>query len=301
MNMKNLKARSRSTSDGFSLLELMVSLTVMLIVAGSTLYILSYSQRLFVSQQMQADMHAGLRGSFELLTQEIGQAGALPSVTKTLTPTISSSSSAQNVPISSTSGLFVGEKLTVDTGSSQETITVTAIGPNQITAIFSKSHSAGSVAVARGVFPEGIFSSSTSTSLKIVGDINADGTLSYVQYDCDTAAGTLTRSITTVDPSVTTRNASQTLLTNLTANPGGTPCFQYGTAISASGYTFIPSVAVSLTLQTSQRDAQTGAFVTMTKSFSNLSSRNILTGITLAQAGVTNRLQPTPPGLPLGP
>jgi hypothetical protein len=273
----------------------------MLIVAGSTLYILSYSQRLFVSQQMQADMHAGLRGSFELLTQEIGQAGALPSVTKTLTPTISSSSSAQNVPISSTSGLFVGEKLTVDTGSSQETITVTAIGPNQITAIFSKSHSAGSVAVARGVFPEGIFSSSTSTSLKIVGDINADGTLSYVQYDCDTAAGTLTRSITTVDPSVTTRNASQTLLTNLTANPGGTPCFQYGTAISASGYTFIPSVAVSLTLQTSQRDAQTGAFVTMTKSFSNLSSRNILTGITLAQAGVTNRLQPTPPGLPLGP
>jgi len=302
MNMKNLKPRSGSASDGFSLLELMVSLTVMLIVAGSTLSVLSYSQKLFVSQQMQADMHAGLRGAFELLTQEIGQAGALNFQAQTLSAAVTSSSSAQTVSISSSANMFVGEQLTVGTGSSQETVTVTAIpGATQVTGIFQKNHATASPIVARGIFPQGVLSSSSSTSLKMFGDINGNGTLTYVQYDCDMTAGTLSRSITTIAPGVTTRSASQTLLTDMITNPGGTPCFQYGAAVSAGGYSFIPSVAVSLTLQTARQDAQTGAYVTMTKSFSNLSSRNILTGITLAQAGVTNRLQPTPPGIPLGP
>jgi prepilin-type N-terminal cleavage/methylation domain-containing protein len=290
-------------NNGFSLLELLVSLTVMLIVAGSALSALSYSQKLYSSQQTQADMHAGLRGTFELMTQEIGQAGALNFTPQTLTPTITGGASAQNIPISSTANIFVGEKLTVDTGSSQEVVTVTAIGSNQITAIFTLSHSAGTPVAARGVFPQGVLSGSTATSLKIFGDINADNTLVYVQYDCDTTAGTLTRSVTTIAPGVTTQNTAQTLLTNLVTNPGGTPCFQYGAPVTASGYTFIPSVAVSLTVQTSKRDPQTGAFVTMTKSFSNLSSRNILAGLTMAQASpaVTNRLQGTPTGLPLGP
>jgi len=292
---------ARICEHGFSMLELLVSLTVMLVVAGAALTVLSYAQKMYSSQQMQADMHGGLRGAFELMTQEIGQAGALSSATYTLTPAITSGASAQNVPISSTTGIFVGQKLIVDTGTSQETVTVTAIGSNQISAIFSKSHSAGSIAAGRGVFPQGVLSSSTSTSLKIFGDINADGSLVYVQYDCDTTAGTLARSVTTIAPGVTTQNASQTLLTNLVANPSGTPCFQYATSITASGYTFVPSVGVSLTVQTSKRDPQTGAFVTLTKSFSNLSSRNVLAGLALAQASpaVTNRLQPTPTGVPL--
>jgi hypothetical protein len=237
------------------------------------------------------------------MTQEIGQAGALSSDVKTLTPTIHAGTSAQSVAISSTTGIFIGEKLTVDTGGSQEIVSVIDIGSNQITAVFTKDHSGGAPVVARGVFPQGVLSSSTSTSLKLFGDVNADGSLVYVQYDCDTTGGTLTRSITAIAPGVTTRNPSQTLLTNLIANPGGTPCFQYASAVSASGYTFIPSVGISLTVQTSQRDQQTGSFVTMTKSFSNLSSRNILAGLTMAQATppVTNRLEPTPAGLPLGP
>jgi len=285
------------------MIELLVSLTVLLVVAAIALAALSSAERLYTSQQSQVDMHAGLRGSFELMTQEIGQAGALNFNVKTLTPTIHAGASAQSVAISSTAGIFIGEKLTIDTGSSQELLSVTDIGSNQITAVFTKDHAAGALVAARGVFPQGVLSSSTATSLKIMGDVNADGLLDYVQYDCDTTAGTLTRSITTIAPGVTTRNASQILLTNLIANPGGTPCFQYASAVNASGYTFVPSVGISLTVQTSQRDPQTGAFVTMTKSFSNLSSRSILAGLAMAQAtpAITNRLQATPPGLPLGP
>jgi prepilin-type N-terminal cleavage/methylation domain-containing protein len=297
MNQRN----ARSREDGFSMVELLVSLTVMLVVAGAALSVLSYAQKMYSTQQMQADMHGGLRGAFELMSQEIGQAGALSSATYTLTPAITSGAAAQSVAINSTNAIFVGQKLVVDTGASQETVTVTAIGTNQISAIFSKSHAAGAVVAGRGVFPQGVLSSSTSTSLKIFGDINADGSLVYVQYDCDTAAGTLARSVTTITPGVTTQNASTFLLTNLVANPSGTPCFQYAGSITAAGYTFVPSVGVSLTVQTSQRDPQTGSFVTMTKSFSNLSSRNVLAGLALAQASpaVTNRLQPTPPSVPL--
>ena len=303
MMIRNPHLPRTKPDAGFSLIEMLVSLTVMIIIAGAALAALSYSQRIYTTQQMQADMHAGLRGAFELMTQEIGQAGALNFTPQTLTPTVHAGTTGQNIAISSSANIFVGEKLTVDTGSSLEIVQVTSIDSNQISAIFGKDHSAGTPVVAQGVFPQGVLSTSTATSLQLVGDINADNSLTYVQYDCDTTAGTLTRSITTLAPAVTTRNASQTLLTNLIANPGGTPCFQYGAAVTASGYTFHPSVAVSLTVQTSKRDPQTGAFVTMTKSFSNLSSRNVLAGLTMAQASpaITNRLQSTPPGVPLGP
>src|ERR1043166_8882159 len=177
---------SHRREAGFSLVELIVSFTVLLLVAGIALTALVYSQRIYMSQQSQADMHAGLRGAFELMTQEIGQAGALNFTTQTLTPTIHGCSSAQNVAISSSANIFVGEKLLVDTGGSQESVAVTAVGSNQITAIFTHDHAAGVLVTVRGVFPQGVLSSSTSTSLKIVGDVNADGTLSYVQYDCET-------------------------------------------------------------------------------------------------------------------
>ena len=304
MNKMDLKAESHYGSKGFSLLELMVSLTVMLIVSAATLSALSYSQRIFVSQQSQADMHSGLRAAFESMTQEIGQAGALNFGPQTITAAVTGSTSAQTISVSSTNGAYVGMLLTVGTGSTQEVVTITAVpSSNTISGIFKQSRAVGTPIVARGVFPQGVLSGSTSTSMSLFGDINADGSLIYIQYDCDTNAGTLSRSATTLAPGVTTRAASVILLNNLVANPDGTPCFQYGASVTASGYTFIPSVAVSLTVRTSQRDPQTNAYVTMTKSFSNLSSRNVLAGLAMAQASpaITNRLQPTPPGLPLGP
>ena len=306
--MKLMITRSPNRDErGFSLLEALVSLAVLLIIAGAALSALSYAQKIYGSQQMQADMHAGLRATFELMTQEIGQAGALNFTPQTVTQTIHGSTTAQNVVLSSAANIFVGELLTIDTGGNQEAVQVTAVNSNQITGVFKQDHAGGVPVLALGVFPQGILSSSSANSLQLVGDINADGALDYVQYDCDPAAATLSRSITTIAPGVTTRNASQILLNNLKPNPGGTPCFQYGTSVSvtigSSTYTFIPSVAVSLTVQTSKRDEQTGAFITMTKSFSNLTSRNVLAGLTLAQANppVATRLQSTPPGLPLGP
>ncbi len=300
--------RKRKHNEGFSLLELLVSMAVMLVGASVALSALFVAQKIYGSQQLQADMHAGLRSSFELVTQEIGQAGALNFAPQTLTAAVTANASAQTVTVSSSANVFVGERLTVDTTSSGETVLVTAVpSSNQIRGIFTKNHANGAAVVAQGVFPQGVLSGSTATALKLFGDINGDGSLSYVRYDCDTAAGTLTRSITTLGPGVTTQNPPQILLNTLIANPDGTPCFQYSTpvtvTVNSTTYTFIPNLAVLLTVKTAKIDPQTRTFVTMTKSFSNLASRNVLAGLTMAQAStpVTTRLQSTPPGLPLAP
>ena len=292
--------------DGFSVLEMIVCTVVLVVVACTGLSVLSYSMKSYQSQQMQADMHASLRGTLALLSQEIGQAGSLNLAPKSISGVVIGSTAAQTVVLNSTQNIFIGEKLTVDTGSNQEVVQVAALpGFNQVTGIFKKDHANGSPVLAQGVFPHGILSASTATSLKFFGDINADGSLAYVQYDYDATAGTLTRSITTVAPGVTTQTASEKLLTNLVANPGGTSFFQYGNTTTvntgSATYTFIPSVAVTISIQTSRVDPQTGAFVIMTKSVSNLTARNVLAGLSLAQASpaVTDRLQPTPPGLPL--
>ena len=308
MIVRTSHMRRQRQNAGFSVLELLVCMGMLIVVSGAALSALSYSTKMYRSQLLQSDMHANLRGTLALLTQEIGQAGSLNTSPKALAAAVTGSTSAQTVTLNSVSNLFVGEKLIVDAGGAQEIVQITGFfGTSQITGIFKKNHANAAPVFTQGVFAQGVLSSSTANSLKLFGDINADGSLCYVQYDYDSTAGTLSRSITTIAPGVTTRNASETLLTNLVANPGGTAFFQYGTAVNVTvnsvTYSFIPSVAVSVSIRTSKIDPQTHTYDVMTKSFSNLAARNVLAGLTLVQSSpaITNQLQPTPPGLPLGP
>jgi len=283
---------------GFSLLELLASMAILLVVSGAAFSALVAYQKSYGSTLLKSDMNASMRDALALLGQEIGQAGLVSLLPAQLGASITPSSSAQSVAVSSTSGIFVGEKLLIDAGSSQELVAITAVGtsPSSITGIFAKAHSSGAPVSAAGVFSQGVLSSSTGTQLQLLGDINADGTLAYVRYDCDTTAGTLSRSITPI--SAYASNPPAVLVQNLVANPDGTPCFSY-TRTTVGGYTFVTSVALTLSIQTATRDPQTGAYVTMTKSFLNLTPRNLLAGVALAQAGWTERLQPTPPRVPL--
>ena len=181
-----------------------------------------------------------------------------------------------------------------------EEVTVTAVDAanSTLTAVFTKNHATNALIKAYGIFPQGVLSSSTGTQLRIFGDINGDGTIAYVQYTCDTGAGTLSRSVTTVTPTTSTMTSSQVLVGDITANPGGTPCFQY-TSRTAGPYTFVTSVAVTLSARTSSLDPQTGQYGTMTKSFLNLSPRNVLTALSFVLKGYSDRVQNTPPNIPL--
>jgi len=284
---------------GFSLLELMVSLALLLIVAGAAFSSLTTYQKSYGSTGMQADLHSSVRSAVELFGQEVGQAGLFPFTPTTMNTAVVVSTAPQTVVVGSTNGMFVGENLLIDTGANQEQVAVTAVGTNAITAVFANNHIAsglsGVMVNAAGVFPQGILSSSTPTSLRLFGDINGDGTLQYVRYSCDTTAGTLTRSMTPLTSQ--TLNAPIVVASNLVPTPGVTGCFSYPSATSVQGATFIPNVALTISAKTAQKDPQTGQFVVLTKSFVNFTPRNVQAGLDMANAGVTARLQPTPPAV----
>ncbi len=160
------------------------------------------------------------------------------------------------------------------------------------------SSPAGATLASLGVYPAGILTTSTTTSLKLFGDINGDGTLVYVEYNCNYVtggAGTLTRSVTPVGTGAV--NPATVLVDNLVPNPApdGANCFKYPAAPPAvAGFVFVNQVGVTLTVQTTTRDALTGNFLSMTKSALDIVPRNIQMGLDLANAGLLNRLKPTP-------
>ena len=247
-------------------------------------------------------MYENVRGVAELMAQEIGQAGLVNLPATTLSAAVSVNALAQAVNISSTNSMFVGEQVLVDAGTNnEELVTLTAVTAATMTGIFGKPHAAGVPINVLGVFPNGVVppgmtDGSTANVLNIFGDINSDSTLTYVRYTCapgtTNAPGTLTRSVTTIAPNVDTISVSQTLLSTVVGGAGAV-CFQY-TTTAAAGFTFVTNVGFTLSVQATRPDPQTGVYPQMTESFFNLTPRNILAGLELANAGITNRLQATP-------
>ncbi|MBV8206013.1 MAG: hypothetical protein JO041_04410 [Acidobacteria bacterium] len=293
--MKHSREHARlQLSAGFSLIELLMAITVLIIVAGAAFGLLAKMQQSHGSTTARGEMHAGVRSATELLIQEIGQAGAVSFPASTLSAVVTGSSTAQTVAVSSNSYMFVGENVLVDAGSSKEIVALTAVGSGTISGVFTMNHASAAVVAPVGVFAQGILSSSNSTQLRMIGDINNDGTLVLVEYDC--VPPTLTRSITPITNS--TKNTPDTLLDNLVANPGGTACFTYQPTVASAGFNFIPGVGLTLSTQTTVLDPVTGTNSTMTKSFLNLAPRNVLAGVTLAGNGNTDHIQPAPASLP---
>jgi prepilin-type N-terminal cleavage/methylation domain-containing protein len=285
------------SENGFSLVELMISLAIFLVIASGVFGALGYYTQHYQRTQLTVDMHDNLRSAIDLLAQEIGQAGLLSSNSNQITTLgVAVATGSQTVAFGSAANIFVGEKLLVDAGPSQELVAVTAVSSNNVTAVFGLPHANGAVINALGVFPQGVLSGSTANQLQLVGDINGDGTVVYVEYNCNNQApgpGTLTRSITPI--SAAAKNASMILLDKVMPNPGGTPCFQYpATAL-------VPQVGVTMTVQSTTIDPVTGTYLTITKQALDLVPRNVQMGFTMASASpaVITRLQPTPPGIPI--
>jgi prepilin-type N-terminal cleavage/methylation domain-containing protein len=294
---------ARRQRAGFSLLELLVALAVLLVVTAivmSGLVQTSFTESTIANR---TNMHASVRSATELLQQEIGQAGkiSLPAAV-TLTGAVVGGGAPATVTVSSTSGMFVGEKLIIDTGANEETVAVTALTslPDSITGIFYNAHASGapvrvSGAFASGVVPPGIIHGSTGYVLRLYGDINDDGNMVYVEYDCNpsSSGGTLTRNMFPISVVPATKPSAEVLLSNVMQNPGNAPCFTYQTSTQGAD-TYVTNVAVTLTTQTQLKDLQTNQYQKETKALLNVSPRNVFEGWELAEAGVANRIQPMP-------
>jgi len=289
--------RSTAGHDGFSLIESLVSMVVMLFLMGAVFHVLGKYQRSYQNEQVTTDMRQGARGALELLSQEVGQAGYLGSTPtpRALSASVTGSSTdPQTVALSSTANLFPGEKLLVDTGAASEVVAVTSVSGNSVSGIFRKNHNTQNVPVnTSGVFAQGVLlppapGQPTPNQLQIFGDINGDGILQYVEYTYDPAAGTLSRSITPYPDTVP--GPARVLLRNLQPNPGGTDFFQYYPKTDNFGKTYRTEVTVTATTQTESPDPETKQYRTMTSSLV-LTARNVLSARDLANNRLTDRIQ----------
>ena len=293
------KEKERNSLRGFSLLELMVAMAILLTVTGIIMSGMVQTSKLQGTISNRTEMHASVRSATELLQQEIGQAGraAMPSA---LTLTTAVASGAQTATVSSTSGLFQNEQLVSDTGANQETVIITAAPTaTQFTAVFVQAHASGApVAVlggfAAGIIPTTATNGSTGSLLKMFGDINSDGNMVYVEYNCDTAGGNLYRNVMSFSagskPALT---PAMVLLPNILANPDGSACFSYKQKVVGAN-TYVIDVAVTLTVQTQQLDPQTGLRQQETKALLNVSPRNVFEAWEMASGGLMTRIQATP-------
>jgi prepilin-type N-terminal cleavage/methylation domain-containing protein len=271
-----LRPAPRACSQaGYSLVEMMIALTVLTIVSGTVFDGVLRLTRVNHAVHNRSEMHSGVRNATELLQQEIGQAGriALPG-TPTLTGAVASGTypATVTVAVSSTNGMFVGQRLIVAIGSP-----LAAHG-----------------GFAAGVVPTTTTNGSTGSVLKIFGDIHSDGHMVYVEYTCDTTAGNLYRNVmpitATAKPAITVEHV---LLNNILPNPDGTPCFTYQQKV-VNGATFVVQVAVTLTVRTEQQDPVTGAYQMETKALLNVAPRNVFHVWQMASLQIGTRVQPTP-------
>jgi prepilin-type N-terminal cleavage/methylation domain-containing protein len=316
--------------SGFSLAELLIAMAIMLLISGAATTALLKMTSTQATIWNRTQMHSGIRGATEVLQQEVGQAGriALPGKSVTLKNAVTAGSNPVTItecPLSgsctdSTAGMFIGENLVIDAacadtatpcGSVQETVTVTAISSTTITATFLYAHNAAAPVqvvggFAAGVVPAATTNGSSGTVLKLFGDINADGNMVYVEYSCvipPGGVGNLYRNMMAWDqaPPSASPTSSQILLSNITANPNGTPCFTYDTQ-TVNGTVYVTNVAITLTVQTQVIDPTTKQFQTETKALLNVSPRNVFNVwemATLNPTGYNSRIQPTPASIAL--
>lgn len=271
-----MSKRANTNSRGFTLLELMIGMTIFLVISGAVLTSMASLQANYRKAEMYTTMEQRLRASMELMAQEIGQAGLQGStveggatggdasytapfkLSSSTGGAITASTSPQTVEISVATSTgngtvftpYVGEWLMVDGGSLQEPVQISEIPPTvatgNIQGLFGNGHAAGTQAYPMGVFPDGIVSAqSTATKLAMYGEMNGTGNGLYaVEYTCPTPvsgvqAGSLTRTEWNLGSSPLTAT-SYPLIDNVTLCYF---CWPGGPGFSPNGTNLCPTTA----------------------------------------------------------
>jgi prepilin-type N-terminal cleavage/methylation domain-containing protein len=320
--------RSSRTQTGFSLIELLITLAVMLTVSA---VVLSLTYDMTVRQASVAnrsDMHSSVRSVTQMLQQELTQAGRVSWAEEDLACNpcefpFTSLAAAVDVDEAAGGGtapltlddpgvLFDGMRLLVDIGDAQELV----IYDLNADETFKYDHADGAQVRPAGAFVEGILPISDGYNLHMFGDVNDDGQMVYIRYICEPgtldAPGRLRRIQMPWDtPAGNFLDFEpQILLSNVICNedpmddcnPDTIPCFTYqqkNVSIEIDGvttvYTATVNVGVTLTAKAEFDDMQTGAAQVETKALLNVSPRNVFEAWELSAInGGKTHVQPTP-------
>ena len=298
----------RVASDaGFTLVEVMVTTLILLTVSGVVINGVLNMTQLNKTVTNRSAMFAGVRNATALLQQEVGQAGrvALPAPVE-----IDGGAAAgdSKLTLSSTEDMFIGEYLVIGTGNTSETRAIKEIAGSDVTftEAFENKHDIDEPVTVQGAFWAGVVPShngdgtvyddgSNDTVLKIFGDINGSGKMVYVEYTCDLNDHVLYRNQMDFDAAAKTKpGVEEILVENVQANPGNAPCFTYQEETIANNV-FVIGVAITLTVQSEEKDPITRKYQKESKALLNVSPRNVFNAWQMYSLLVENRVQPTPP------
>jgi prepilin-type N-terminal cleavage/methylation domain-containing protein len=333
-------------SRGFTILELMIGMSIFLIISGAVLIGMRQVQQNYRSAEVSTQMQQQLRSTMELIAAEIGQAGLQSSnaegantmgdasvtapylLTQTVTAT-----GVQTVNVTTNgSAPYIGQWLMLADGANQEALQVTSVPAGQIVALFGHTHTplpaSGSFPMyPMGVFPHGILAGSTINSLSdpsssvatgggklaMYGEINGSGNgLWAVEYTCPSSfPGALTRkawnlSAFTGSGFTGTQGTAYNLIDNVTAcyfcwpgvttaqnancpqgaAPPDTVTLQDG--VNVPTYSIITQVGFTITVTEPVTISGTTQNVTVTKSYSNIQPRNLITADKIYNAACTS-------------
>ena len=241
--MKQGQKLRRDLTAGFSLIELLVSVAIIVLLMSAVFPFLFQSQKKYQTNQVASEANQSARAAMEVMTQEIGQAGFNPNFTaaKTSSNTVAVSSSPQCVTLSDINQINPGDWLTMDTGPNHELVEVLSTSnvsgtpcsaPNQISAVFLLSHDGSTtpfpVISYKMPYGSGILQTSGTSSdkrLEFFGDINQDGVILYVVYSLSPVSPATTVSIngTTYTLYTLYRSVTPVPFTNLPAPSSYTP------------------------------------------------------------------------------
>ena len=350
--MSELLQSARRSKAGFTLLELMMSVALLLVISSVAIGGMTYFQENYRSSEMRKSLQATLRATVEQMSQEIGQAGLVPSGFSGNLPsgtpyvfnqstvgamsylTAASIVGATSLSVSSTAGMYPGEWVILDTpdlnqslGTPEERVQITAVNSSTLTITVSATTNAHTPTasnavpiVAQGVYPAGVWTNTAAglpdvnnhaQSLTIFGDINGDGNMVIVQYQCpatSTTTGPLLRYQYNVSASPTNTGCGATAVPDLTTTliPNVTFCQFTYQPVTVNGHTYAPSVGISLTVQSVNNDLQTKAPISVTKNILNIQPRNIVNAYNMdlnalpanaSEDTYTSQLQTLPPTL----
>jgi len=211
--MERRRTSHQNAATGFSLVEMMVSVGIVVLLMSAVFPFLFQSQKKYQNNQVVSEANQSARAAMEVMTQEIGQAGFNPNFTsaKTSNNTVAVSSSPQCVTLSDINEINPGDWLAVDTGPNHELVQVLSTSnvsgtpcsaPNQIDAVFLMSHDGSTtpfpVISYNMPYGSGILQTTGTSSdqrLEFFRDINQDGVIRYVVYSLSPESPATTVSI----------------------------------------------------------------------------------------------------------
>ena len=298
----------RLASDaGFTLVEVMVTTLILLTVSGVVINGVLNMTQLNKTVTNRSAMFAGVRNATALLQQEVGQAGRI-SLPAPVTVDANAAAGDSTLKVSSNEDMFVGEYLVIGTGDTEETIAISNIAGTDITfaETFEFKHDKFEPITVQGAFAAGVVpehkpdlvtvepNGSSGTVLKIFGDINGTGQMVYVEYTCDLNEHVLYRNQMDFEGAKVAPGVEQILVENVQPNPDNAPCFTYQEEKILNNV-FVIGVAITLTVQSEEKDPITKKYQKESKALLNVSPRNVFNAWQLYSLLVNNRVQPTPP------